>query len=1302
MHVCKLKKIYSWCLLTCLLAIASTLASAATAPGTTIHNRAVLTYEDSVSGELIEVTSNITTISVGEYYSFILSTEHQAFVKSGSTHSFPHQLSNVGNIADIYKFTTTSSSAAGGYEVIAIRIDVNGNGIADPDEPLVTEELVLDPDESIDIVVSVSVPRNATPGSSHTFDVRVTSQSGDEKHISNSLTIDNGAIFELIKTAGPSCHVALFPGDSVTHEIDVVNQGSSSVTGQSLLLDGEKLFGVVVRQDIPAVMAFDRFEVVEYDSGALPVVRLTGVAENSWISINEWDGSSAVVSAGLLYRTGTFGPQSHESFTVYTKVTELNSDIPLVSSSVQVDVDGNLSTDFESNSTCHAFSVPGAASQAELQFIEPSPAVRNRGGFADFNSNTDFVPAVRYALSGKAGSAYNTARDGFYLELVLSPILDSSSNIRYDRDGKRYIETLVESSLTGDQVTVLMLETETPGKFRSVAPVMLSSEVRSDGGYCPSRPEVGTILQPLFNDPSISCVLASGSDDELLASYLDTGLGFAIAEAALVNPQAIGFNAQTGLPVAGAKVSIRLAATNEPVLDSITGLAYEVTTGVDGLYVMPRLEPYNRYYINVEPPQSHIFPSIVPAVDLPLFNVTDASYGVNGVDGGDGSFLVEGALFGQPPDIPVDSNNTDTLLVVEKQALASQVDIGQTVSYTVVVKNRDDRDLRSVSLLDRPPYGYRYVPLSTTVGGEVVADPLIGETGELSFELATLEAGQTVNLSYALRTTAAAVDSNGINEAIATAVTADNSQVESPPSRAKVRLSRQGVLSDRAALFGKIYIDQNCDGIQNHREWPVGGVRVYLQNGTFSITDADGLFSLYGLKPGSHVLKVDSYTMPAGLRLKPLDSRQAVDPASRFIDLTAGDFHRADFAATCPSTDVDKMFAEIKARNEAINGSWLLKEVEQYRAGEELPEADPQTRVQSLDGDVSSGVLQGPVYEEDGSISDSVSPAAIQKIVASQVAPVEQLPDPKKLVAEITQQQAKKGTWVWPTNELSVRGRFMAVVRDGIEPTLYVNNEPVPDSQIGERLVNRREKAQIIAWYGVDLESGENTVEVKGIGPFGNERILASGVFKKPSSGASIRLSTDVETIAADGGRSTLPVDIKVLDEHGYPALGVYFVTLESSDGAWLEEDIQSSEPGRQVRVNNGKRTVHYTSSGQTGEVLLRVSTGKFSDELTVQQITEIRPLIATGLVEAGVNLSSSSYGAFAPSEPLPPFDGKSEFYARAALFAKGRVKDKFNLTLSYDSEKSSREQLLRDINPSQHYPVHGCLLYTSPSPRDS
>jgi uncharacterized repeat protein (TIGR01451 family) len=1265
-------------------------AEAITEPGTVITNQAALTYVDADTGKRIELVSNLSTITVSPYFNFSIHSRHDVFVVAGQQTHLSHQISNDGNVADRYNLDVSADTGVEAYRVVR---DANKNGLADLDETTPVESLRLNPGEKVDLVIVVSVSREAQPGDVYGVGVTATSVDGSQVTAQNTINIEVGLALSLLKSVSIGCHTALFPGDALNHEIDILNSGSSAVTGVRLLLNAERVDGVVVEQPLVQGLRFSNIEYDDSDASGQAVVRLQGVAENSWVSVDEWDGVSAIDSAGVLYTRGKLPPQSRDFFRVATVVDQPDRELAVVSTAAVADTNGDRIPDYESNRTCHQFSVPSGANAAiaELDFVEPAPAVRNRGAVADFYTNSDFIAASQYTLDANGTPGYLTDREGVYLELSLSPDLLASSSIKYDRNNQRFIEVRLESTLTDDHVFVLLLETGTAGLFRSIAPVRLSDRDRANGSYCPAGADAGTVLKPDFTESYVGCVLGSSSADELQATYLDTGLGFAIAEASLVNPQALVFNAQTGLPVADAVVRFRFAATDALVIDRITGLPYEVTTGARGLYTMPRLEPFNEYYIDVETPAAHVFPSTVAARTLPAFNVVPSSYGRNGfLDTGSGSFFVEPGGVPDPIDVPVDSNVSDMLLMVEKNVSTSEVEIGGVVNYSVVVKNTDARVLSSVVLRDKPPYGYRYVPLSTTLNGEVLADPQTLESGELQFDLGTFEPAQVGSITYALRVSAAAVDSDGINEAMAVAVNEDNAQIISPVSRVQTRVNRFGVLSDRAALFGKVYVDQNCNAVQDAAEWPVGGVRLYLQDGTYTLSDADGSYSLYGLAPGSHVVKVDSHTLPAGLKLKPLDSLQAADPDSRFVELVPGDFHRVDFAAVCPDPTDERLLSEIKARNAMLNDNWLLQEAERFRADEELPGVSPEQRVRSIDGDLSNGRMHGPIAEEDGTVTASVSPEVIKKIVASQNPVATPLPDPKKLVSEITSAQAKAGTWVWPQDEISTRGRFMAVVRDGIEPTLYVNGSAVAASHIGERLANRREKAQIVAWYGVELNDGENELQVRGVGPFGNERVLASGSFKKPSSGASIRLHTDDPTIQADGGRSTIPVKIAILDKSGYPALGVYFVTLESSDGGFVEQDIQDSEPGVQVRVSNGERIVHFVSSSTTGAVRLIAGTGEFKDEIEIQQVSESRPLVAVGLLEAGVGFHDNNFGDFAPSRPLNSPDSGVRLDSRAALFAKGRVKDRFNLTLSYDSGKDSDSQLMRDINPAAHYPIHG------------
>jgi len=700
------------------------------------------------------------------------------------------------------------------------------------------------------------------------------------------------------------------------------------------------------------------------------------------------------------------------------------------------------------------------------------------------------------------------------------------------------------------------------------------------------------------------------------------------------------------------------------------------------------------------------FPSAVPPFRLTDFQVHNFSYGRDGysetpidsqaVNSSDSGIFVGASINAQAAiDIPLDPTDTGRLLSVEKIAAQSVVDIGQPVLYTVTVRNSAAEELNHISVRDTLPFGYRYVPGTTLLAGVTTADPEPSGDGELIFDVGSLGGNSNAVISYAARATAAAIDGNGVNTAVATGFTASRQTIDSLPATATVTLRRDGVFSNKASMFGKVYVDQNCDGVQNLKEWPIAGVWLYLQDGSYVITDGDGMFSLYGLEPGRYVVKVDTHTLPEGLDLKLLSVDQAADANSRFVDLSEGDFHRADFAAGCPKVGAEQIFAELKHRNKKFDNSWYLQNAERRIGGNQQRSSDLRSQAGAADGDLSNGVIDGPEGFDFGAISgDSVIEEVGEEFALTQpeVSDVDrpQMLKAKEVVSGITKAQAKDGTWLWPGNELSLNGRFMAVIRAGIDPTLYVNDKPVPLSQIGERMINRREKAQVVAWYGVELDAGENTVEVKGTGPFGNERVLATGVFKRPSVGTSIVLNSQSESIPADGGRSTLPITVSIKDANGLPALGVYYVTIDSSDGSWVEPDIQDNEPGRQIRVENGRRTLHYRPSGVTGEVRIRVSTSEYSDEMFVRQVAESRPLFVSGFIEAGGYFSTQELGDFTSATDLGSLSTRGRFESRAALFVKGTVKDDYHLTLSYDSDKNGDQQLLRDINPTLHYPIHG------------
>src|SRR5205823_12236042 len=104
----------------------------------------------------------------------------------------------------------------------------------------------------------------------------------------------------------------------------------------------------------------------------------------------------------------------------------------------------------------------------------------------------------------------------------------------------------------------------------------------------------------------------------------------------------------------------------------------------------------------------------------------------------------------------------------------------------------------------------------------------------------------------------------------------------------------------------RVFQDCNGNRIQDGGELGIPGVRVYLDDGTFAISDPHVKYSLYGVPGRTHILKVDRSSLPLGATLVSIANRNAGDGASRFIDFKFGEMEKADFAvAECSSAIAD-------------------------------------------------------------------------------------------------------------------------------------------------------------------------------------------------------------------------------------------------------------------------------------------------------------------------------------------------------------------------------------------------------------
>ena len=423
-----------------------------------------------------------------------------------------------------------------------------------------------------------------------------------------------------------------------------------------------------------------------------------------------------------------------------------------------------------------------------------------------------------------------------------------------------------------------------------------------------------------------------------------------------IDPSGIVYDAVTRLPVAGAVVTL-IGPNGNPVpgTDLLQG-SPTITTDASGIYQFDLLPtaPSGRYRISVTPPQGYsaapaiqggvaqpgVAPGTSPANGSVVSNVytppvgalisiqpnaTAPVVGINGANavGANGTqyFLdfsfniggvnqTAGVIHNH---IPLDPLTTGALLVT-KVGDKSVAEVADSVRYFIRITNPTTSIIANVKLEDLLPAGFRYILGTSRLNSVTLADPAGGVGRALTFDIGAVAANSTIELSYYVRLGVGSQQGDGINRAAAVFPGANGSIVRSNTAQFKVKV-QGGVFTNEGCIIGKVYVD--CDGTHTQgnesgsRELGIPGVRLVMLDGTYVITDNEGKYSLCGVKPQTHVIKVDRTTLPKGSRMLPSSNRNAGVGDSLFVDMKGGELARADFIEGSCSPEV---LDQVKAR----------------------------------------------------------------------------------------------------------------------------------------------------------------------------------------------------------------------------------------------------------------------------------------------------------------------------------------------------------------------------------------------------
>ncbi|MEL7023601.1 MAG: OmpA family protein [Pseudomonadota bacterium] len=468
---------------------------------------------------------------------------------------------------------------------------------------------------------------------------------------------------------------------------------------------------------------------------------------------------------------------------------------------------------------------------------------------------------------------YN-ASETAYLELD-----DGDQNL--DPNLREWVSVTLTNPTSNDSEVLRLLETaENTGVFTGFVPLQ---EAAATAG---------------------NCVLEGLTDSQIQIDYTDPAdAQDATAASALVAPLSVVFDAATGETLDGAIITLIDDTTGQPATvfgnDGVsaypaTVVAGAQTTDASGLvYSVPTggfrfpVVQAGRYRLQVTPPANFLAPSNRTEAELAAlpggsFNISDASFLLPFEQ------LLDGAttLF----DIPLDP--FDGGLLLSKTTTATSAAVGDYVQYRLQIQNTSERiPATGISLTDVPPAGFRYVPGSARLNGEPFGDPIGGGAGaSFIFELAEIAPAASVTLTYVMEVTGGARGRRAVNAASATA----DGDVVSNEASIGIAL-REDLFRDRATLIGRV-VDGDCESDTFSAEAGVAGVRVYLEDGRYAVTDEQGRYHLEGLLAGRSVVQMDPLTVPEWMGLAPCAAPRFGGRAdSQWVDLIGGQVQRADF-----------------------------------------------------------------------------------------------------------------------------------------------------------------------------------------------------------------------------------------------------------------------------------------------------------------------------------------------------------------------------------------------------------------------
>lgn len=794
-----------------------------------------------------------------------------------------------------------------------------------------------------------------------------------------------------------------------------------------------------------------------------------------------------------------------------------------------------------------------------------------------------------------------------------------------------------EENVNPNGIDSFELTLETPEGDREIITV---TELEANGGRFVGMINTASIPPAMVRG---DCRLSTRAGDQLKIFIKGQSSNAVLAEVdleVLVDPFGETFDSGDGAIVDGTRITIVDAATGQPAQvfgdDGVSAFPSTIISGSRvtdasgavyafpaGFYRFPFLRQ-GTYRLVIEPPAPYTAPSTATPADLAEFR-RDDGLPFEIVPGSYGRDIV---LNGPAPvrvDIPLD--RPGGALIVTKSVSDNIAVPGDALHYRIQVRNSDSRrSTGAVTVTDELPRALRLRADTVRYNGALITPTVSADGSRFSVTVPRLAAGATGLITYLteVRPDARAGDVANIASA------RDDRGATSENAEAVTRIERDGI-SERFTLIGRV--TESACTIDPREAKGISGVRVMLQDGTYTITDQEGRYHFEGLKPGTHVVQVDPSTFP--LDMEPMDcaqnTRSAGSAISRFVDGRGGALKRADFRArqTTPREStaiVGPARAPVSSDSEAAGAErdWFAGQTPGTRFIFPEEEHNPRSRairvaVLHMPGQTVELLLNGkPV---NPLAFDGSRKSADKKMAVSLWRGIE-LDD--------------------RTNVLTARilNRGGNVIEELVRPVHY------SASPIQARIV--REKSVLVA---------------DGI----TRPVLAVRLLDRDGKPAHHGMTGDF-----------------ALDAPYVPAVEVDAQQAQQLSG------LERAKPVWKVEGDDGLAYIELaptTASGTVG-ITFPFQDGQVSRSQRLEAWLDPgeRPWTVVGFAEGTLGFNTLDHNL----EKLTDSNDDVEVDGRIALYAKGRVSGKWLMTLAYDSDKREDETRFAGIiDPRSYYTIY-------------